>query len=157
MADCLIGKAELALARTGYHILCVGGGVAANKHLRARFEESAAARLQPSLRQLGCVARSGARDAPPGMVRYAINQPAWADGADTVRFMRPGAMDPVWGVDVETLAPPTGGILLKTFLAERRPLESQMLVRRDDGTREAFPGGPADRWVCLTPGSGGPP
>jgi hypothetical protein len=26
-----------------------------------------------------------------------------------------------------------------------------------DGTREAFPGGPADRWVCLTPGSGKPP
>jgi hypothetical protein len=23
-----------------------------------------------------------------------------------------------------------------------------------DGTREAFPGGPADRWVSLTPGSG---
>jgi hypothetical protein len=26
-----------------------------------------------------------------------------------------------------------------------------------DGTREAFPGGPADRWVVLTPGSGTPP
>jgi hypothetical protein len=26
-----------------------------------------------------------------------------------------------------------------------------------DGTREAFPGGPADRWVSLTPGSGNPP
>jgi enediyne biosynthesis protein E4 len=26
-----------------------------------------------------------------------------------------------------------------------------------DGTREAFPGGPADRWVCLTPGSKNPP
>jgi hypothetical protein len=26
-----------------------------------------------------------------------------------------------------------------------------------DGSREAFPGGLADRWVCLTPGSGNPP
>ena len=26
-----------------------------------------------------------------------------------------------------------------------------------DGTREAFPGGPADRWVRLTPGSGKSP
>jgi hypothetical protein len=26
-----------------------------------------------------------------------------------------------------------------------------------DGTREAFPGGPADRWLSLTPGSGNPP
>ena len=26
-----------------------------------------------------------------------------------------------------------------------------------DGTREAFAGGPVDRWVTLTPGSGNPP
>jgi N6-L-threonylcarbamoyladenine synthase len=41
--DCLVGKAELALGRTGYHTLCVGGGVAANGRFRARLEESAAA------------------------------------------------------------------------------------------------------------------
>jgi len=40
--DCLVGKAELALIRTGYKILCVGGGVAANGRFRARLEESAA-------------------------------------------------------------------------------------------------------------------
>ena len=39
--DCLVGKAELALARTGFHTLCVGGGVAANGRFRARLEESA--------------------------------------------------------------------------------------------------------------------
>ncbi len=39
--DCLVGKAELALARTGYGTLCVGGGVAANGRFRARLEESA--------------------------------------------------------------------------------------------------------------------
>src|SRR3954463_7375515 len=41
--DCLVGKAELALARTGYRVLCVGGGVAANGRFRARLEDSAAA------------------------------------------------------------------------------------------------------------------
>jgi N6-L-threonylcarbamoyladenine synthase len=40
--DCLVGKAELALKRAGYGILCVGGGVAANGRLRARLETSAA-------------------------------------------------------------------------------------------------------------------
>jgi N6-L-threonylcarbamoyladenine synthase len=40
--DCLIAKAELALVRAGYRILCVGGGVAANGRFRARLEESAA-------------------------------------------------------------------------------------------------------------------
>jgi len=41
--DCLIGKTELALKRTGYRTLCVGGGVAANSRFRKRLEESAAA------------------------------------------------------------------------------------------------------------------
>jgi N6-L-threonylcarbamoyladenine synthase len=40
--DCLVGKAELALKRTGYRRLCVGGGVAANKPFRQRMEVSAA-------------------------------------------------------------------------------------------------------------------
>jgi len=42
VVDCLVGKAELALARTGYRTLCVGGGVAANRRLRERLAQSAA-------------------------------------------------------------------------------------------------------------------
>jgi len=42
VVDCLVGKAELALEQTGYRTLCVGGGVAANRRLRQRLEESAA-------------------------------------------------------------------------------------------------------------------
>ena len=46
--DCLLGKAELALKRSGFRVLCVGGGVAANGRFRARLEESAAAnRYEP--------------------------------------------------------------------------------------------------------------
>jgi N6-L-threonylcarbamoyladenine synthase len=44
VVDCLVGKAELALERTGFATLCVGGGVAANGRFRARLEESAARR-----------------------------------------------------------------------------------------------------------------
>ncbi len=42
VVDCLIGKAELAVARTGMNTLCVGGGVAANTRFRERLEASAA-------------------------------------------------------------------------------------------------------------------
>jgi len=42
VVDCLVGKAELALARTGFDTLCVGGGVAANGRFRERLEASAA-------------------------------------------------------------------------------------------------------------------
>ncbi len=40
VVDCLVGKAELALQHSGYHTLCVGGGVAANRRLRERLEQS---------------------------------------------------------------------------------------------------------------------
>jgi N6-L-threonylcarbamoyladenine synthase len=44
VVDCLWGKTQLALERTGYKTLCVGGGVAANSALRQRLEKECAAR-----------------------------------------------------------------------------------------------------------------
>ncbi len=40
--DCLLAKSDLAMQRTGFTRLCVGGGVAANSRFRARLEEQAA-------------------------------------------------------------------------------------------------------------------
>lgn len=37
--DCLLAKADLAVSKTGYTRLCVGGGVAANSRFRERIEE----------------------------------------------------------------------------------------------------------------------
>jgi N6-L-threonylcarbamoyladenine synthase len=42
--DCLVGKALLALERTSFNRLCVGGGVAANRPFRERLEQAAAER-----------------------------------------------------------------------------------------------------------------
>ena len=39
--DCLVGKAFLALEKTGLKTLCVGGGVAANSRFRSRMEQEA--------------------------------------------------------------------------------------------------------------------
>lgn len=39
VVDCLVAKAMLAVDKTGLSILCVGGGVAANRRLRTRLEE----------------------------------------------------------------------------------------------------------------------
>ena len=44
VVDCLVGKAMLALDRTGLSTLCIGGGVAANTLLRERLGQAAAAR-----------------------------------------------------------------------------------------------------------------
>lgn len=41
VVDCLVGKSLQALTTTGHRVLCVGGGVAANRRLRARLEQAA--------------------------------------------------------------------------------------------------------------------
>jgi N6-L-threonylcarbamoyladenine synthase len=41
VVDCLVGKAFLAIKKTGFHTLCCGGGVAANGRLRERLAEEA--------------------------------------------------------------------------------------------------------------------
>jgi N6-L-threonylcarbamoyladenine synthase len=41
VVDCLVGKAFLALCKTGMKTLCVGGGVAANARLRQRLQQEA--------------------------------------------------------------------------------------------------------------------
>jgi len=41
VVDCLVGKALLALEKTGMNTLCVGGGVAANARLRERLDAEA--------------------------------------------------------------------------------------------------------------------
>jgi len=42
VVDCLVGKAMLALRKTGLSTLCAGGGVVANARLRERLEEESA-------------------------------------------------------------------------------------------------------------------
>jgi N6-L-threonylcarbamoyladenine synthase len=44
VVDSLVDKAFAALRRTGLHVLCVGGGVAANARLRQRLQEEADSR-----------------------------------------------------------------------------------------------------------------
>jgi N6-L-threonylcarbamoyladenine synthase len=41
VVDCLVGKSSLAVHKTGLQRLCVGGGVAANRRLRDRLQETA--------------------------------------------------------------------------------------------------------------------
>jgi N6-L-threonylcarbamoyladenine synthase len=44
VVDCLVGKAMLALEKTGMDTLCIGGGVAANGRFRERVTEEATRR-----------------------------------------------------------------------------------------------------------------
>ncbi len=123
-----------------------------------RVEESASERPLESLAELGCVAprapssepsssasssRSSSAsnvaglDAPAGMVEYAINLPAWEDGAEARRFMTIRASKTRVEED-DAISPRAGSILLKTYVHNDRPIETQMLARRSDGIWEAY-------------------
>ena len=91
-----------------------------------------------SLASLGCVARSSpGLAAPSGMIEYALNQPAWEDGADIRRFMTTRKTPMRVGIE-DSMVPVGGAVLLKTTVREDRPTETQMLARRADGRWEAY-------------------
>jgi hypothetical protein len=115
------------------------GGFQVLKLVPAAMPESSEAAATPlSLSQTGCIGRRGFRAPPPGMIAYSLNVVPWEEGAETHRFTTIHRMREVWGTDVETLAPPVGSILLKTYVLEDRPVETQILARRSDGRWEAF-------------------
>jgi mono/diheme cytochrome c family protein len=82
--------------------------------------------------------REGPHATPAGLIRYEINQRPWEDGLETARFTTLGPMKRVWNWDVEPLAPARNSILMKTYSLEGRPIETQMLVRRNDGRWDTF-------------------
>jgi glucose/arabinose dehydrogenase len=96
-----------------------------------------AASAAPLLSETGCIAR-GPTTAPAGLISYTINQPPWEDDATAVRFMTLGKMKRVWNLDVEPFSPSRNTLLMKTFLLDGRPIETQMLARRDDGRWDTF-------------------
>jgi len=98
----------------------------------AAKEQTDVSRPMP-LSSLNCIARGDFRSEPQGLIGYTINHPPWEEGARTYRFASPDASMPVYGPQ-ETLERPPGAVILKTFAIEGRPVETQMLARRRDGT-----------------------
>ena len=80
---------------------------------------------------------------PGGVVVYATCSPHLAE---TVGVVADGVRrHPVTAVDTRPL-----------FGLGGATTYDRIELTWPDGTRAAFPGGPADRWVNLTPGSGNP-
>ena len=76
--DCLVGKAELALEKTGYRTLCVGGGVAANGRFRERLEASAASKRLHASRAAAVALhrqRGDGRDRDRAVPRRPVRRP----------------------------------------------------------------------------------
>jgi glucose/arabinose dehydrogenase len=95
------------------------------------------AEVPPLLSATGCIADGGFADTARGMVRYSIAMPAWHEGAEVLRFISDQRFWPRVGVE-NALSPRPGSILLNTFIVEDQPVETQMLVKRADGTWDGY-------------------
>jgi len=89
-----------------------------------------------SLRELGCVQSGSYANTPLGMLNYQLVAPAWNDGAEVLRFMTPSIDDFIGPWDTVRARP--HALFLKTFARGGRPIETQMLAKRPDGTWRAY-------------------
>jgi len=78
----------------------------------------------------GCVDRTDSKLPAAGLFPYDVLSPQWADGASAERHLAvPEGAVARSGPDGR-LAFPTGSVVMKTFLAEGRRLETQLLLAR---------------------------
>jgi glucose/arabinose dehydrogenase len=97
---------------------------------------SAPARV--SLAEIGCAAAGGTGHyRADNLVEYALNVPAWEDGAEIRRFMTT-APSPTRPGQEDALAPPTASVVLKTYTENGRPVRTQMLARLSGGRWHAY-------------------
>jgi glucose/arabinose dehydrogenase len=99
-------------------------------------ERSAPERV--SLAEIGCAAASGTEpQLSDNLVEYALNVPAWEDGAEIRRFMTT-APSPTRPGKEDALAPPRQSVVMKTYIEGGRPVQTQMLARQPGGHWDAY-------------------
>ena len=89
------------------------------------------------LSQVQCVSDLGFSAEPEGMVAYSINLGAWADGAETLRFISRRASGEIYG-EQDMIDRPSKSIVMKTFVRAGRPVETQLLVKLENRTWAAL-------------------
>jgi len=85
------------------------------------------------LSETGCVDVSSPKTFPFGVEPYDVNMPLWSDGTDKARGLAlpPGAKIAV--LEDGSWDAPSGTVVVKSFFANDRPIETRLLVRHDDG------------------------
>lgn len=82
-----------------------------------------------ALSQTGCFADLPRRTLVDGALRYAVNAPLWADGADKERALVLPPDGTLGYREAGAWELPSGTVLIKTFALAERPLETRFLVR----------------------------
>lgn len=89
--------------------------------------------LPDRLSKTGCVDPTDPTRPAPGLVPYAVNSELWADGADKERWLAiPDGTTIGVTADGDLDLPPRS-VVMKTFSAGGRRVETRLFVRHDDG------------------------
>ena len=89
--------------------------------------------MPSALSETGCVDATDPTKPAKGLFAYGVNVPQWLDGAEADRFLSV-PLDKKIDVRAEgRLELPAGSIAMRTIRAEKKLLETQLLLRRRDG------------------------
>lgn len=106
---------------------------------RLVFQASGSSTPAPTLLSAtGCVDPSNATQPSEGLIPYDINAPFWSDGADKQRWIGlPNGQNITVGSNGDWEFP-TGTVLMKTFRANARLIETRLFMRHPDGNWGGF-------------------
>lgn len=94
--------------------------------------------MPESLGATGCTDPDDVGKPALGLFAYDVNVPQWVDGATAQRYLSIPE-NALVGVSADgRLALPPGSVAMKTLWAEERRLETQLLLRRPNGTWDAY-------------------
>ncbi len=86
-----------------------------------------------TLSQTGCVDPTNATLPAAGLIPFDVTTARWSDGADATRYLALPQGTTLGLLDDEDLDFPPGTVLMKTFEIGGSPVETQLLMRHDDG------------------------
>lgn len=98
--------------------------------------DTAAAERAPFAQRLsetGCFAPGDPRVPTAGVVPYGVNVELWSDGAGKERYFSLPRGTKLLAQANGTLELPPGGLLIKTFFDDVRPIETRLLGRQQNG------------------------
>ena len=142
------GYDRLTLADSGLRISAFGRDAAGEllvvDHAGALYrlvasDPAAAAQAgwRERLSETDCFADLPARTLVAGLVPYAVAAPLWSDGAAKERALGLPAGERLGFREDGAWALPAGGLAIKTFVLDGRPVETRFLVSTGDGLRFA--------------------
>ena len=94
--------------------------------------------MPSTLSATGCVDKADATRPAPGLFAYDVNVPQWLDGASADHYLSIPAEGRLTVLPGARFELPGGSVAMRTLRKEDRRVETQLLLRRPDGSLSAY-------------------